>query len=302
MSKDFVRVIDTDGNVLEHYILKPGEELAVVNKKKELTDKQIEFLNSNKELKEYNESLGGFITMCYIKNELLFNHLNLELSNISRIIYLATYLSYNDKEEGLLVCKIGNKNVPMTRQIMQTKLGLSDSTFERFMTDVRKHELIYSSERKYYINPKYFTKGKCEFDNKCYTRIYIDTTRFLFENIKVSQHKQLSYIFQLIPKIHYNINVVCKNPDEHDTNKIQKMTLTEICEFLNVSKNNATNLKKNLLKFHVNVQGYKFHLFNYISIENSETKRDYFAINPNLIWKGNNINDIKDIIKCLFFS
>ena len=97
---------------------------------------------------------------CFVSNELLFNSLNLDLPSISRIIYLSTYLSYNSKEEGLLVIhQEGKKDIPMTRQMMQKKLKLSERTFSRFLADVKKSGLLFSVDDKHYINPQYISKG-----------------------------------------------------------------------------------------------------------------------------------------------
>lgn len=303
MSKDFVRVIDTDGNVLEHYILKPGEELAVVNKKKELTDKQIEFLNSNKELKDINNQLGGFVTMCYVKNEVLFNEFDIMASSVSRLIYLATYLEYNDKEDGLLVCKSKyNKLIPMNRKIMMSKLRLSEKTFKTFLYDVKAHNLIFENGGKLYLNPDYFTKGKCSFDTKSYTRLYIDPIRSLFENSKVSSHKQLSYVFRLIPMIHYHLNVICYNPDETNIKKIKDISLVDICGLLGIDVVNKSRFKRDMLKFYVTIEGEKFYLFKYVKVEGLESDKDYFVINPYVIYKGNDPKMLISIGKLFYFD
>ena len=240
---------------------------------------------------------------CFVSNELLFNSLNLDLPSISRIIYLSTYLSYNSKEEGLLVIhQEGKKDVPMTRQMMQKKLKLKDATFENFLSDVRKSELLFSVGDKYYINPQYISKGECKFNNKEYTRIYIDKVRYLYEYSKVSQHKQLSYVFQLIPYLHYQLNVVCHNPNETDKMKIKRMTLTEICDLLNVSVSYKSTLKKNLLRFHVDIYGYKYYLFSYVTVEVLDGKKDFFAVNPSVLWRGDNVDEINEVIKGLVFN
>ena len=167
-------IIDEDGNLLDTLILHKGEDIGIVSKSKNLTPQQINVSEQKKRVKEYNKCRGGFIMCCFVSNELLFNSLNLDLPSISRIIYLSTYLSYNSKEEGLLVIhQEGKKDIPMTRQMMQKKLKLKDATFENFLSDVRKSELLFSVGDKYYINPQYISKGECKFNNKEYTRIYI---------------------------------------------------------------------------------------------------------------------------------
>ena len=296
-------IIDEDGNLLDTLILHKNEDIGIVRKSKNLTPQQINVSEQKKMVKEYNKRMGGFIMCCFVSNELLFNSLNLDLPSISRIIYLSTYLSYNSKEEGLLVIhQEGKKDIPMTRKMMQKKLKLKDATFENFLSDVRKSELLFSVGDKYYINPQYISKGECKFNNKEYTRIYIDKVRYLYEYSKVSQHKQLSYVFQLIPYLHYQLNVVCHNPNETDKMKIKRMTLTEICDLLNVSVSYKSTLKKNLLRFHVDIYGYKYYLFSYVTVEVLDGKKDFFAVNPSVLWRGDNVDEINEVIKGLVFN
>lgn len=303
MIGDIVRVVDTDGNVLENYILKSGEELAVVNKRKELSDRQVEFLRQNEDLKKLNSELGGFVTMCYVKNELLFNELNLVQANISRLIYLSTYLEYNDKEDGLLVyVSRNNKKLPMNRKSMRSKLRLSENAFKRFLYDVKEYNLIFEVDNKLYLNPEYFTRGTCNYNSKEYTRLYIEPIRSLFENSTVTSHKQLANIFRLIPMMHYDLNVICYNPNETNTKKIKDISLIDICRMLGIDETNRSKFKREMLKFYVTLEGEKFYLFKHVVVEGLEDKKDYFVINPYVIYKGNNPKMIIDIGKLFYFG
>lgn len=90
---------ETGGQDVIGYI-KPNETVRVV---KNLTPQQIAIINQKDELKEHCRELGGFIHVCYVKNELLFNNLNLTRPTITRLIYLATYIDYNNRDSNLLV-------------------------------------------------------------------------------------------------------------------------------------------------------------------------------------------------------
>lgn len=243
--------------------------------------------------------------MCYIKNELLFNHLNLDRANISRLIYLSTYIDYNDRQENLLVKYGRDKKVePINKVQLRNLLGLSESTFKRFLNDVKTNSLLYELDDKFFISNEYFSKGKCIFKEKDYTRIYVDTTRFLYENCTVSQHKQLSYAFQLIPKLHYETNVICENPDEENKDDLIKLGLKGICEFLEISTNKSSMCKfeKDLYKLKINVDGKKHYMFKRVIIKGRNGKNDYFVVNPEVIWKGNNLENTKKTIEFMVFK
>src|SRR5699024_1832486 len=161
--------------------------------------KQKALLKNKTELTLYSEELGGYIHMYYVSNELLFNKVNIERANISRLIYLATYIDYNDRQENLLIKYSQCKEIePMTRK------------------------------------------------DKKDTRIYINTTRMLYEGCNPKKHKSLSYVFQLIPFMNTEFNIICENPNEKDLNKIKKLNMKNICELLKLStdKKNMSRIKK----------------------------------------------------------
>ena len=130
--------IDEEGNITSWGLKAKNEEVIIEKKKRELTEQQKEVINYNKELNELSHKLGGFVSMYYVKNELLFNEIDIMPASISRLIYLATYLDYNDRQNGLLIYKNRyNKFVPMDRKTAKSKLKLSDSTFKAFLYDVK---------------------------------------------------------------------------------------------------------------------------------------------------------------------
>lgn len=303
---DSIIRVGKDGLIKSDLVIKENEELLIRKKKKNLTPGQIKFLNDRDDLKLHNSELGGFVVMCYVKNELLFNHLGIARANISRLIYLATFLDYSNRENGLLIKHTkDNKIQHMTRNDIKSNLRLSDRAFINFMNDVKNNNLMFEVGDKFYISDEYFTKGTSHKDDKEYTRIYIDTTRYLYENCSVRQHKQLSYIFQLTPKLNYNTNIICNNIYEKDISKLDRLGIKEICEFLQIStssRSNITKLKQELLKFNVVKNGEKYYLFRYFLFEEGYAKGDFFVVNPMVIWKGNDIEYVKDTInRCYFF-
>lgn len=304
MSKGrFVKIVDEDGKIIDNFIIPMNKEVGLVDKKKNLTPSQINYLEEKKEMQTASELLGGYVHMCYIKNELLFDNLNVQPATITRVIYLATYLEYNYKNNGLLVVKgLRDKHIPMTRKVMQSKLGLTDKTFSRFLKDAKDNMLLFETEEAMYLNPEYFSKGKCEFDSKEYTRLYIDPIRNLFDNSKVTQHKRLSYIFRLIPFIHYETNVICYNPNETNGKLIKDMQLSDICDLFNIDRSNGNKFKKDLLKFYVTLIGEKFYFFKYVNVEGLAKDRSYFVVNPYVIYKGGNSEVMKAIAKIFFID
>lgn len=307
-TKNITRVItfDSNDNVVNDFMINENEEVQIVKKKRELTDSQIKILQLKKDKEEWNKELGGFVTMYYIKNELLFSNLDLEIANISRIIYLATYMDYNSSQSNLLIKHGKNNRIePLNRKDIGQLLNIKDRTLDMFLKNVKENNLLFEENKMYYINPEYFTKGEVKFNPSEYTRLYINTVRDLFERTTSRQHKQLSYIFQLIPKLHYETNILCHNPHETDLSQVRKMNLKDIACWLNVNTDdnkNTNRLKRDLLKYYLMRNGEKHYALKYVIVQSSTGAIDYFVVNPEIVWSGNNIEQIKEIVQLQFFQ
>lgn len=300
-NKNSLILIDKKGIIKVDKIINDNEEIIIKRRKRNLTDKQKNFLNQSDDFKNHCRSLGGYIHMIYYKNEIVFNDINIDKANISRIMYLATFVDYNDKKEGLLTTKgSGYKSVPMDRKKMKELLNLGDTAFKSFLKNCKDNELIYEVDKKFYINPIYFNKGNVDLlsDNKGYCRLFINTIRELYINCKPSQHKTLTNIYQLIPFIHYSNNMICHNPECLE-DEAKPMNLKDIGIKLKI-ENNRTNLNrltKELEKFKVTVEDKEYKLFAYVKVSD----KDFFFINPYVIYSGNNVEQLRKISDTYFF-
>ena len=304
--------IKKSGLVVEDVVIKDNEDYIIHSKEKKLkegkqfSDKQKHFLNKDNEFKALCSDLGGFINMIYAKNELLFNRINIDKANISRIIYLATYIDYNNRKEGLLIYQSKNEdgqfqqNKEMSRADIRNVLGLTDSTFKRFLKDVKDNNLLFEVDSKFYINTEYFNRGKMTKveDSKSYCRLFINTIRDLYEGTKSTKHKVLANVFQLIPYIHYEHNIVCHNPNEATENP-KAIKLAELCEMFGVAYENRSKLAKQLYEFKVTIGEEDYHLFTYVILN---AQYDYFVVNPLVVYSGNNAESIVRTSKALFFN
>lgn len=290
--------------VAQNLVKSDGSEEFRSDVKRKLSYGQINYLNKSDELKCMNSDLGGFVNMCYVSNKLLFNELNIDRANIARLIYLATYIDYNNRQENVLIKYTRHKTIKtMTKKDIKEVLKLSDRALDKFMKDMKDNGLIYEAFDKFYISGEHFSKGKCNF-KKDYTRIYIYPTRSLYMNCTSRQHKQLSYIYQLIPFMNKELNIICKNPKESDISKIEKLTLQDICKLLGVSTEQSVmrKFRDKLLEFYIKVDGKKYFFLSYVRALNGYGLKDYFIINPNVCWSGNNMNHLKEVLNLCYFK
>lgn len=299
-----VIIIEKNGQVESDRVLKDDEEVIIKDKAKKLTAKQRYFLNQSNNFTKHCDSLGGYIHMIYAKNEILFNDINIDKANISRIIYLATYMDYNDRKEGLLCVRSQhNKLEPMNKKTMQSVLKLGDTAFKKFLKDMKDNNLIYEVDTMYYVNTDYFNKGKIDNKDtdKSYCRLFIEPTRSLYEGCKPTKHKVLASIYQLIPYIHLRTNALCLNPNEV-AKEPQKMDSKTLCDLLNIGtdKGQRSRFIKDLYSFTVDIKGKTYKLFSYVKIISDN--RDFYVVNPYVIYMGNDVDYVKKVAKDYFFK
>lgn len=293
---------DLEGNIEYAGVMKESEDIKIVKK---TSDEQKNAIKRKDELGEYTNELGGFIhVMMYINNELLFSNVGLDRANISRLIYLATYIDYNDREENVLVKHGKNNKIEyLNKDDIKEIMNLSNATLSRFLKDLKDNELLFEANDKFYISTKYFSKGKSNFDKKKYTRVFIKTTRELYKGCSTRQHMKLSYVFCLIPFLNYETNILCSNPTEINKDKLNRLGLSDICELLGLStdKKSMHKFENDLYKISINIDGNDYYMFTRV-ITKGEYHNNYFIINPSIIWNGNTVDNAKETIKWLYFT
>ena len=296
MSKEPIDLINNKGEKIGEISLGQNEDIIT---KKIYTPKQKHFFNMENELKTSSYLEGGYVHMFYIKNEILFNDIGLKPNSVTRLIYLATYLNYTEKYKkyGMLV-KYGenNKPKPMTRKDLKEIMKLSDTQFKGFLKELKDKSILFEMDKKYYLNNAYFCKGRVKNNREYaklynnYTRIYIPPIRELYNKFKPTKHKQLGYIFQLIPYMDFED---CRLINDEG----YKLELYDMCEILGLStdKDNMNKLKNEFKKMTFFVANKEYYLFARVQIG----EHTAWHINPYALWSGSELETKKYIANIL---
>lgn len=285
--------------------LKDDETFEIVRKTKDLNGKQLRYLKDKDCIERHNDNLGGFVFMYF--SDLIYNkNFDLELATISRIIYLATYIDYDNNLVLNNEYSCNLKKEFMTKKDIKEVMKLGKCAFSQFFNEVTEKEILIEVEKnkRYKINEQYFKRGKLTKEDKNrgnFTRVYIKTVRKLYVNTNSRNHKCLSYMFKLLPFIDLRTNLLVFNPNQ-ETEDLQKITLRDIGDFFGISKDRK-NLNKfldnNLFKIFIYEDGKKYWILNEIFVKNGGGLDDYFAINPMLFYGGNEYDNISFVIKQL---
>ena len=225
--------LDTDSGAVYNDIVKLTSE------------KQEEFLfdkfNMSKENKEFVEQYGNFIFKANTKQVTKFQD-KISTSDIAKLVYCATYLNY----ENVLQYENGKK---VNKKDLQSIIGVSEKIFYKWYNLMIKSKILIEVDKTIIkMNKNYCIKGSLA-KNKDYNRLFINSVRDIYESNKGKNMKVLGHIFTLLPYISKNNNILCWNPNERDSSKIEDIKISDLCNTFSEYKSDPSKLIKSLCKF-----------------------------------------------------
>ena len=276
---------------LETGIIYGEEHVSIWDKERERKQKYIDKKNDTVELrKTFNSEEYGFYNHCFF-NKISYQ----EKQYITRFMYLGSYSDY----EGYMVKDINNKKKREYIKINET-MGLLNLSQREFMNT--KQYLIdndfieVDKDNKIIINKKYINKGEVKMSNKefqkvenDYVRVFDNTVKTIYENSTPKEHKRLGLLFQILPYLNVEHNVLCTldTVNEKDETKIKAITMKELCLLIGYDVTKSTRLKRELLNITIGEE---------LVIGVFETKNGKaIIVNARLFYKGSDLDNLNGI-------
>lgn len=179
---------------------------------------------------------GNFVWLLFKYGENLFPHLS--AANLTRLMYAATFSDH----DGFI----------MNKQSLKEHMGLNRTRWAEFWNEATWNNILYERNGNIYINQTMFYNGSISTEQN-YTRLFCEYIQKLYEQCNSADtHKQLSYLFKIIPFVNRRTNAVCFNPTEQYEEKIKFMRLGDFCDAVGYDRKNARRLAKELLKIRIN--------------------------------------------------
>ena len=192
-----------------------------------------EFLRKEEDKKIYKrlaQNERGYFTMLkYEVGKCL--DLGISISNVTRVMYLSTYMGYNNELRDL-------GNHPLTKKKMRELLNVTYPTFAKFYEECESNNIFEYKDGLYYMNKTIFKRGEMSRKEKAAQNtmfLYFSGIRSLYESATTSEHKTLSYLFLMLPYANRKFNVLCKYPDEENANNVECLTWDEICDLFDIA-------------------------------------------------------------------
>jgi hypothetical protein len=284
--------ISVDGELVELHeeaINNIKEQILKTNAKAntEQAEQSKKGIEIRKEISEFEQALKDVLGSFYFN---FYNRIpeQVERQYKFRFLYLCCYLKHEDNR---LVNKINNKYILIKEGELMQLLKLSEREYYRTRKSLIDNKLItIDKDKNVHINSFISKVGSIPSRNKAeYTRVFKEGIKELYNNSNARDHKKIALFIELLPYIHFQYNVICKNTTCELMEDIEPYTLKELTEELKIYQNkNTTSLKKQLLN--INIKNRKAMLM----IEDNEKK--FFVVNPEIYYRGTNITSLNYLI------
>lgn len=282
-NKDQEEIIDSfiQLSTGEVYDIHHGDSFKITTaSQKDAIKKAYETKTKNNEMKEINNHLGGFVFALFKYSDILFKDISdITQDDIVKLFYLATYVNY----KGYF---INDDNQYLQRHQLQKILGLNRNNFDLFYNKMKRLNILsQDNDKNIIMNKNYFLKGELTKEIEKYydyTRVYIKSIRYLYENVPKRKHKQLGNYFKMIPFVHRQKNILCWNPNDKVDN-IQILTVNDLKDILGIHRHTARAFINELLDTRLE-NGEAIVVF----IKNNKDDGQLpILVNPNVFYGGN---------------
>ena len=221
------------------------------------------------------DSLGNFFFVgC---NE----RFDLPPADITRLIYLHTYIGYDNR---IML----TQKTQMKKSDLSDVLFLSEAGVRSFWEKVSPKYIAEDSGGLISKDRRAFSRGKIKkiTNGEAFLKFYIKGVRVLYENIaqnNPSKLKYLGYLFDLLPFVNIQYNILCDNPEEKRLEDVRAITLPQFCEYIGFDFNHVSRLLSAYKNILIDVDGVKERFCSCTGFDKSEMQ---IFINPHILYSG----------------
>lgn len=240
-------------------IIKAGSVLLTpedLNRRKEYAEQASKSVDDKREEFESTALVrGSFYSILCKGNEILPD---VSDSTLNKLIFLATYIDPHGKICSDTTWRKDDKNKyikptqkALTKEEIQKVLQISRQSFTGFWKECIEKGMITEKSDGFYLPRSTFRFCETVRADKKKTKIikvFKHAIRYMYTSTDERTRKWLTHLYRLIPFINLSRNVLCANPFESDTQKIEPLTLGQICDKLGIDRKNQTHLLRGLTK------------------------------------------------------
>ena len=139
-----------------------------------------------------------------------------------------------------------------------------------------------------YMDHSVFRKGTLgKVKESSFSKVYTHMIRTLYNMVPAAAHRDLGYVFQLLPFISWEYNILCRNPEEKNLEDVVPLSAEELCCELGYDYNHFSRLRERFRRLVVSVDDRLEAVVNFVS--NGPLLADMKVfVNPRVIYNGTN--------------
>lgn len=209
---------------------------------------------------------------------------------IPKIIVLASYAGF--RRQLMLTLK-----TPMKRADIPKVLGLSRSGAYKFWREVKDRFFVEDEAHFVYLNTPNIFRSQIPKDlrGKHLQKVFIKTVRELYQQTDIRKHTQLGYVFQMLPYVNLEYNILCIDPFETQLQEVQPLTVKDLCNLIGYDSTQAKRLIRELASLRYSHNGRIEYLLSYVSngAEAHESKKIF--LNPHIVYNGSDYRRVETL-------
>lgn len=198
-------------------------------------------------------------------------------ATMARLVYLATFLDY----EGYLKINLHKK---MKRSDLESVLQLKKSETYKFWNEVKGTYVFVDKNGYLCMCSDFSCKGKLPYGGR-YQQIFIHSVQKLYRETSVTQHRYLGYVFQMLPFVNVEYNILCSNPTEEELDRIVPIDIDSFCATIGYSKDQRARLMRVYSNITFSVDGKQEQFCAFVT-HGTDIGRTKIFVNPHILYHG----------------
>ncbi|MGN7387737.1 hypothetical protein [Sporosarcina sp. SAFN-015] len=245
-----------------------------------LTAPQARKLDAIDGLSTHQTDNGGFVFAFFRQSRMIEERFpSLLKPDLARLMYVGSYIAW---ESGQLRYDNG---VPIDKDGLHALVDMSRKRFNEFYARLLAEDIVQeTADGAIHVNPSVFYRGGIKtyqyaLDDVQYTRMFRKTVRELYAAYSGRSLGQLALVYEIMPFVNFQTNIVAYNADESQEALVRPMSLDKLALLLGYGS--AQKLKTALNRVKVNGKP----VFGFF--ENPHDRRKYrIVVNPRVIYAG----------------
>ena len=237
----------------------------------------------------YGEKIKApFVWMAYQDHMPLFPELT--PSSVTRLIYLSTFLD----NDGRIV--FGKGNASLEVDTLAEKLFLNRKQTQKFVDELKYHNLLDISDGAYSITQSRFKKGNIIKSFEQCIRLFVTPIRSFYSGISWRSHTGAANIFYLIPYLNWQYNIACENTNSKKLDRIQPYSFTRLANAMGKEINAYAHVAGLFEKYQYKYGGSRKQIVLVDkNNERSQSNKEEFhvIVNPMFFYGGTSFTDAK---------